>query len=288
MTEKAAKTGADPTVIVAVEQYFPKDKRIIDDKVAYNILSLGYRTFVWFARFKIIRNWLINYSEKDNPGIWGGILCRKRYINDKIEEASSQIEGVVNLGAGFDTRTYSMEILSKFPVWELDQYEVMKPKQDRIKKIFGKIPDHVTNISIDFDKDDVSRVLADHGYINDMKILFIWEAVTQYLEESSVNNMFKFLRNTASGSKIVFTYVRKDFIEGKHLDGLDSIYNRFVKTGTWKFGMNPEDWPVFLKKYGWQIKEDVGADDITDKYVKATGRKFKKTSIERIIYAEKI
>ena len=95
MTKEAAKTGADPTFIVAIEQYFPEDQRIIDDKVAYNILSLGYRTFAWFARFKIIRNWLINYSEKDNPGIWGGILCRKRYINDKIEESSSQIQGLV-------------------------------------------------------------------------------------------------------------------------------------------------------------------------------------------------
>ena len=41
MTKEAAKTGADPTFIVAIEQYFPEDQRIIDDKVAYNILSLS-------------------------------------------------------------------------------------------------------------------------------------------------------------------------------------------------------------------------------------------------------
>ena len=30
-------------------------------------------------RYKFIRDWVINYSEKTNPGIWGGILCRKVY-----------------------------------------------------------------------------------------------------------------------------------------------------------------------------------------------------------------
>ena len=288
MTKEAAKTGADPTFIVAIEQYFPEDQRIIDDKVAYNILSLGYRTSAWFARFKVIRNWLINYSEKDNPGIWGGILCRKRYINDKIEESTSQIQGLVNLGAGFDTRVYSLKILSKLPVWELDQYQVMKPKKERINKILKKIPDNIKMVSIDFDREETATVLEKNGYSNDMKIFFIWEAVTQYLEEDSVKNMFNFLSNAKTGSKIAFTYVRQDFINGNNMDGLEDLYKRFVKTGVWKFGMQPCDLPEFLKSYGWKINEDIGAEDITYKYFKTTRRNFKTTSIERIVYAEKI
>ena len=288
MTQAAAKTGADPTFIVAIEQYFPRDQRIIDDPMAYSIMSTGYKAFTWLARIKLIRNWLINYSEKSNPGVWGGILYRKRYINEKIEESSTQIEGIVNLGAGYDTRFYSHETLNKLPVWELDQNQVMKPKKEHIKKILKKIPDNIRLISIDFDREDTGQVLENNGYSNDMKIFFIWEAVTQYLEEDSIKNMFNFLSNAQSGSKIIFTYVRKDFICGKNMDGLEDLHKRFVKTGVWKFGMDPEDWPDFLKTYGWNIIEDVGAEDITDRYVKPTGRSFKTTSIERIIYAEKI
>jgi len=121
-----------------------------------------------------------------------------------------------------------------------------------------------------------------------MKIFFIWEAVTQYLEEDSVKNMFNFLSNALSGSKIIFTYVRRDFIQGKNMDGLEDLHKRFVKTGVWKFGMDPEDWQDFLKSYSWKIIEDVGVEDVTDRYIKPTGRSFKTTSIERIVYAEKI
>ena len=71
-------------------------------------------------RFGFIRNWVINYSEKTNPGIWGGILCRKRYIKDKLNEMSSQIDGVVNLGAGFDILVYNLDSISNLTIWELD------------------------------------------------------------------------------------------------------------------------------------------------------------------------
>jgi hypothetical protein len=54
------------------------------------------------------------------------------------------------------------------------------------------------------------------------------------------------------------------------------------------FGLDPEQWPQFLKGYGWNIIEDIGGDDLAEKYVKPTNRKFASTPIERIIFAEKI
>ncbi len=103
MTKAAAKTGADPIFIVAVEQFFPKYQRIIEDNLALKILPLSIRVVASVMRYGFIRDWLINYSEKTTPGIWGGILCRKGYIRDKLIDMSNQIDGVVNLGAGFDT-----------------------------------------------------------------------------------------------------------------------------------------------------------------------------------------
>ena len=62
-----------------------------------------------------------------------------------------QIEGVVNLGAGLDTRVYTLDSVSKLPIWELDQKPVIKNKQKRLTEIFGTIPDNVKNVGIDFD-----------------------------------------------------------------------------------------------------------------------------------------
>ena len=288
MTKAAAKTSADPISIVAMEQSFPKDQRIVVDDLALQILPLSVRIVTRVMEIGFIRDWLINYTEKITPGIWGGILCRKRYINDKLNDMSDQIDGMVNLGAGLDTRVYKLNLISKLPIWELDQDVIINSKQTRLTKIFGSFPENVHTIGIDFDHEDVGKVLEKDGYSIDKKIFFIWEAVTQYLEEKSVRIIFDFLSHANNSSKIVFTYIRKDFLDGNNMYGMGEIYKRFVETGTWKFGMDPESWPQFLEEYGWRIVEDVGGEDLEERYVKPTGRIFVSTAIERLIFAEKI
>src|SRR5512136_1800548 len=108
-----------PTATVAVEQYFPRNQRIIEDGLAYRILPFGVRAFVWIAHFDRVRSWAVRAIDKRAPGIWGGVMCRKRYIDEKITEASSQIDAAVNLGAGFDTRAYRLPAFAKVPVWEV-------------------------------------------------------------------------------------------------------------------------------------------------------------------------
>lgn len=41
MARAAAKTGGEPTALVAVEQCFPKNERIIVDDLAYRIMPSG-------------------------------------------------------------------------------------------------------------------------------------------------------------------------------------------------------------------------------------------------------
>ncbi len=288
MAKAAAKTGAGPTALVAIEQYFPKKERIIEDDLACKILPSG-RAFLWFAQFSSIRDWIINASDKDSPGMWSCMICRKRYIDEKIKESSGQIEAVVNLGAGYDTRAYRLPTLSNIPVWELDQPETVKSKKSRLSKIFGKIPSHVKLVAIDFDHEKLENVLKSHGYSPDKRTFFIWEAVTQYLTLAGIRTTFDFLSKAAQGSRLAFTYVRKDFLEGRTMYGWEKFYKKFVvKDKTWIFGMEPEAWPDFLKAYGWQVIQDISYDELVEKYVNPTGRKLTSTPIERIVYAEKL
>ena len=64
MAQKAAKTGVGPTAIVAIEQNFPEGVRIINDDLAYPILPLGVRAFVWLMRFSSARDWMVRAAEK--------------------------------------------------------------------------------------------------------------------------------------------------------------------------------------------------------------------------------
>jgi methyltransferase (TIGR00027 family) len=287
MAKEAAKTGVGPTVLVAIEQYFPEAARLLTDDLAYRIIPVGMKAFVWLTRFASIRDWMLRATEKDAPGIWAGMMVRKRYIDEKLIESIGQMKAVVNLGAGFDTRIYRLPELAEVPVWEVDQPENITAKQKGLQAALGEIPAHVRLVSIDFDHEALDTVLAAHGYSSDQPTFFIWEAVSQYLTEAGIRATFDFLSQVAPGSRLAFTYVRQDFLDGQVMYGWEKGYKQFVTSKLWLFGMEPGAWPAFLEPYGWRVSEDVGYEDLADQYVKPTGRALATMPIERLVYAEK-
>ncbi len=128
MSKPAAKTGIGPIVLAAIEQCFPTNQRILEGDLAYRILPFGMRALVRLMRPQFMRDWMIRAWDKSIPGIWSGMMCRKRYIDEKLAEAAGGIDAVINLGAGFDTRAYRLPALRGKPVWELDQQENIRPK----------------------------------------------------------------------------------------------------------------------------------------------------------------
>jgi methyltransferase (TIGR00027 family) len=288
MANEAANTGIMPTALVAIEQCFPKEQRVVEDALAYRMLPLGARFFVRLLRFSMLRNWLIRMSEKSNPGIWGGLLCRKRYIDDKLVAACTKIDAVVNLGAGFDTRAYRLSATADLPVWEVDQRMNVVAKEKRLHEIFGKVPSHVRLVAIDFDHEDLRTALSSNGDLLASRVFFIWEGVTQYLTEQGVRKTFDFLAEAAAGSSLAFTYVRRDFLEGTSPYRWESGYKRFVATKVWRFGLEPDAVADFLAEYGWGLIEDVGYEELARRYIAPTRRGLVSTPLERIVYAEKL
>jgi methyltransferase (TIGR00027 family) len=290
MTQKAAKTGSGPTAIVAIEQHFPEGARIINDDLAYRILPFAMRAFVRLTRPAFVRDWVVRATEKRTPGIWAMVMCRKRYIDDKAAEAAGgQAETVVNLGAGFDTRPYRLPALARVPVLEVDQPDSIDAKRSRLRKVFGEVPAHVTLVPIDFDREELGPVLASHGYAADTRTFFIWEGVTQYLTEAGIRTTFDFLAKAPAGSCLVFTYVRKDFMDGEIFYGLEYLYKRMVlKDKAWFFGIDPEDVSDLIGVYGWRVLEHLGYDELDERYVKPTGRELESMALERLVYAEKL
>jgi len=289
MTRAAAKTGSGPTAMVAIEQHFPKDRRIVVDDLAYRILPRGMRSYVRLMRLDLARDWMVRASEKSLPGIWAGMMCRKRYIDEKLIESVGHVDAVVNLGAGFDTRVYRLPALAAVPVWEVDQRENVEPKRARLRKLLGAIPPHVALVPIDFDREELGAVLAAHGYSAKERTFFVWEAVTQYLTEAGIGATFDFLTTAAPGCRLAFTYVRKDFLDGQVMYGGKAIYRRYVvRDKLWLFGMAPEDVENFLGAYGWSVVEHLGYEELAERYVEPTGRELASSPIERIVYAEKL
>ena len=89
MANQAAQTACGPMSIVVTEQYYPKGQRLVQDGLAFQFLPTGLKVIAKLIRWPPLRALIFNISEKRARGAWGGVLCRKRYIDDKLLKAIS-------------------------------------------------------------------------------------------------------------------------------------------------------------------------------------------------------
>lgn len=286
-TKRAAKTAAGPMTIAAAERYLPRERRVVDDELAYRFLPTADRLMVGLGRWRPIRNFFVNMTESLGTGLYASFLCRKRYIDDVVAGALRKgVDAVVILGAGFDTRGYRLAFPTGTALYEVDLPENIALKRDRVRKVYGEVPEHATLVPVDFDTDDLGDVLRRHGYDPAGRTCFVLEAVTQYLTEEGLRSTFEFFATAVPDSELVFTYVLKSFIDGTDLLQADRLYQMVrVKEQLFRYGFDPDAVPGFLETYGWRQIEQVGPAEYLKRYVEPSGRVMPVTAGERAVHA---
>jgi methyltransferase (TIGR00027 family) len=280
-----AFTAFRVTFHVALEQYEPDERRLIHDDLARQMLPGRLKLLLSVFALKPLRQAFLNLIEKGFPGTRGN-LCRKRYIDNRlVESLGGDIDALVILGAGMDTRAYRIPQLSTIAVYEVDLPQTIAYKESRLRQIYGSVPTNIRLIPIDFDNQVLEDVLKSHGYSPDQKGFFIWEGVMQYLSETSVRAIFAFLAKVAPGSCIVFTYIAKDFVDGERSYGMERMYQQTRLL--WRFGLQPSHVSDFIREYSWKELEQVGADEYRQRYLNPLGRSDAVMEIERTVFAEK-
>jgi methyltransferase (TIGR00027 family) len=284
-----AQTAFGPMLLAAVERNEPPARRLVDDDLAELFLPRALRWLVTATRWGPARRLMVRGSEFTGPGLWANLACRKRFIADKLDEALDDVDAVVILGAGFDTRPYLLTRRVRKPVFEVDLPVNIARKAQTVRRVLGELPLSVRLVALDFERDDLLTSLAEHGYRTGYRAFFICEGVTQYLTEDGVRRTLEGLRAAAPGSRLVFTYVRRDFIDGTNRYGTRTLYrNVRERHQLWRFGLQPEDVAEFIAEYGWRLVEQAGPDELVRRYVKPTGRKLGASQLEWSAYAEKI
>ena len=274
---------------VAIEQYEPPDRRLVNDDLALAILPAGQRAMVRAMRWPVLRRLTISAGERTVPGSWMIIAGRKRYIDDKLNAALGNIDSVVDLGAGMDTRAYRLARRSDIPIFEVDLPVNIERKNAAMQRAIGALPASVHLVPLDFERDDLIGALTGRGYRIDGRTFFIWEGVTQYLTEDAVWATLGALQPAVPGSRLVFTYVRRDFIDGKNMYGAAMLYRRFRKRRqVWRFGLDPDEVSAFIAEYGWRLVEQAGPDYYLRNYIEPTGRHLSASQVEWTAYAEKV
>ncbi len=269
---QSSLTAAGIAVARAVESDKPADQRICYDPYARQLIpSWMYSVFGFFIKS--------GYAELRGPGVNGFLVARDRYIDDVLQKfLEDGLQQLVILGAGYDSRPYRFDLQGRVKTFEVDHPATQPDKLAKLQAIFGKVPEHVCFVPIDFNTQTLEERLLASGYEPQLKTLFIWQGVTMYLTVRAVEATLAFVANhSGPGSAIVFDYVYQAVLDGrqKHSEISNMRRYRFMSGEGLTFGIAEGAAETFLKERGFRQVEDVNADFLKAAYFagKNAGRK---------------
>lgn len=284
----AAQTAFGPMVLAAIEQNEPPQRRLVDDDLAVQFLPARMRALVATTRVAAVRRTVMAAVQRSGPGLWSSIACRKRLIDERLSDPLNETDAVVVLGAGLDTRGCRIARHSDMPVFEVDQAVNIERKAAVLQRVLGGTPPSVHLVSADLERDDLLAALQAAGYDASRRTFFIVEGVTQYLSPDAVRTTLAALGTAGEGSRLVFSYIRQDFLDGTNLYGAPSLHRRFRgRHPVWHTGLVPEQLGEWLSDLGWQLVEQAGPSYYRDLYIRPTGRTLAASPIEWTAVAQR-
>jgi methyltransferase (TIGR00027 family) len=138
------------------------------------------------------------------------VFARARFFDDALADALRDgVRQVVILGAGLDSRGYRFAAQAGgVRFFEVDSPSLQASKQQRVREVLGRLPDHVRYVPVDLATDDLLTQLRAHGYAEDAVTHFVWEGVAAYLPEAAVRATLRLARHHAApGSTLAVNYL---------------------------------------------------------------------------------
>ena len=221
----------------------------------------------------------VNSINHDKLWIFYYVTARTKHMDSVLlKELESGVKQVVIMGAGYDTRGYRFyKDFPKVRFFEVDLPVMVADKKSRVKSNLSDLPNNLTYAPIDFNTQDLGRVLAKAGYRKDRKTLFIWEGVVMYLDAAAVESTLQFIaKNASAGSSVVFDYLPPSVVEGTYTKDPYAIRMAdFVRSQgePLTFGIDPDDSGAFLKKQGLKQVSNIGHDDMVKRYMTSSNGK---------------
>lgn len=237
------------------------------DYLAHHFAGPVFRPLLRFPRL------LRAYVEQRIPGCCFYHLIRTKHFDLALTDALCEgVDQLVLLGAGYDTRPYRFAAaLRNTTTFELDLPGTQLVKQRIVRRVVRSRPNKVTFIPIDFQKQDIGDVLAKNGYRPDRRSLFLWEGVTYFLTRQAIEATLRSIAsNTAPGSRLVFDYALRSYVEGDLLYyGAREIERELRRIGEpHLFGLNANEIRSFLTGFGFAVDSDLGAAELSDLHLR--------------------
>jgi methyltransferase (TIGR00027 family) len=205
-------------------------------------------------------------------------VARTSFIDRELEQAiMAGITQVVLLGAGYDSRGYRIEGIEKASVFEVDRHQTQALKRRVLARHLRPFPLNVAFVEIDFLRETLGGALVRAGFDPMRPTFFIWEGVTNYLDERAVDTTLRFIGGSMPGSRIAFTYVHRGLLDGTEAFWVSPNVARLLQRAgePWTFGLYPSELPAYLRGRGLELRQDLGAVEYGSLYMGATEEEMK-------------
>jgi methyltransferase (TIGR00027 family) len=223
----------------------------------------------WFQRFTA------SMERHTMPGATLHVALRKRFMDDEARAAIRDgAKQVLVVGAGFDT--LALRLAVQFPdvhFVELDQPGTHEVKRRGVEAL-GAHHSNFQLLGVDLASQSLEEVLASVGaWQRDRESVVIAEGVLMYLDETAVSAFLDAVHSfTGTGSRLLFTYMRRDEtgrIYGGRLGSITRLSLKMIGE-PWRWGVGEGMLPDFLSKRGFQLEAQERCD-LRSRYLEPAG-----------------
>ncbi|NLR57931.1 SAM-dependent methyltransferase [Chitinophaga polysaccharea] len=263
-----SRTAQYMALFRALETTRSPRKRLFADPFASRFLDNGLK---WAVRLCSIPGWrafVERIVRKKIPGALSSGIARTKYIDELLlQSVDTGAQQVFILGAGFDTRGLRLPALKHLKVVEIDHPNTSAYKQAALR--VHHMPANIFYYQIDFNKQSLDQLAAQHHFDFSVPTAIIWEGVTNYLDKHAIDNTFSFLQRFAPGSTVIFTYVHQEVLRNPaaFLGGPRLLEDVAALEERWTFGFEPEELAAYLGQYHFALQQDQGAAQYRQRYL---------------------
>ncbi|MCB0414175.1 MAG: class I SAM-dependent methyltransferase [Bdellovibrionales bacterium] len=176
------------------------------------------------------------------------VVIRTKVIDEMIDSLIKRdVERIINLGAGLDSRPYRLELPKSLQWIEVDHDHVIQFKEEKMKNTNPNC--HLQRIGLDLSQQKERNELFEKLNSKNLKTLILTEGVLPYLTENQVGTLAEDLRLYSNFSYWITEYHSRDMY--KHLRNRRK--NKEMENSPFQFF--PNQWIEFFNNHGWVKKE---------------------------------
>jgi len=196
------------------------------------------------------------------------IAVRHRFAEDALAAAVARgTRQVVVLGAGLDTFAYR----NPFPgtrVFEVDHPATGAWKREQLVEVGIEVPDAVTYVAVDFERDSLSERLVEAGFDASAPAFFLWLGVVPYLSDDAVRATLAVVAAVPDG-EVVLDYLKAvEHAPSAAYSDRASLEEQVAQAGEpLSPGRDPDHVHTLLRDAGFDEIEDVGRREIRARYL---------------------